>query len=141
MPSTALSVAAESGPAHYAVPDVGLFFAPPTAPVSTEGRGDDPGGAAATPDAEPALPSPLARVLAFFAIVVGGVSGALIGYAFVDLQCDEGCGFRAGLGAVAGAILAAIGVAVITVLALRAMSEWHEIQRSADDDLSVRPPD
>lgn len=92
-----------------------------------------------TPDAEPALPSPLARVLGFVAIVVGGVSGALIGYAFVDLQCDDGCRLQAALGALAGAIVAAVGVAVITVLALRAMSEWHEIQRAEGNDPPVSP--
>jgi hypothetical protein len=65
-------------------------------------------------------------VLAFAAILVGGLCGGLIGYAVADLQCVEGCGgTRAGVGAVIGAVLAAGGVAVVAVLVLRAMAEWR----------------
>ena len=35
-----------------------------------------------------ALPSVRARLLAFLAIVAAGIFGAMIGYSFVDLQCD-----------------------------------------------------
>jgi hypothetical protein len=67
-------------------------------------------------------------VLAFTAIVVGGLCGGLIGYAVADLQCVEGCGgTRAGIGAVVGAVVAAAGVAVVAVLVLRAMAEWRTI--------------
>ena len=64
-----------------------------------------------------ALPSVAARVLAFVAIVIGGLCGGLIGYAFTDLQCgpehpakaaahatndDSGCDGWNGLGGVVG---------------------------------------
>ena len=37
----------------------------------------------------PSLPSTGARVLAFVAILVGGLCGGLIGYGFTDLQCVD----------------------------------------------------
>jgi hypothetical protein len=63
-------------------------------------------------------------VLAFAAIIVAGVCGGIIGYAFIDLQCDGDCSVQTGLGALIGAVGAAVGVAVISVLTLRAMGEW-----------------
>ena len=70
-----------------------------------------------------ALPSPLARVLGFAAIVLGGLAGGVIGWAFVAIQSDNEV-WRA-LGAAIGAIAAAAGTAVIAVLVLRAMGEWR----------------
>lgn len=76
-----------------------------------------------------ALPSVRARALAFASIVVAGICGGLIGFAFVDLQCDDGCsGAGTTLGALIGAVFAAGGTAIVAVLVLRAMGEW-----SADD--------
>lgn len=75
-----------------------------------------------------ALPSTRARVAAFAAIVVAGVAGAVIGWAFVDLQCTGGCSTASGLGALVGAAFAAGGVAVVAVLTLRAMGEWGRIK-------------
>ena len=75
-----------------------------------------------------ALPSVQARVLAFLAIVVGGGSGALIGYSYAHITCHGACGTPEGLGAIAGAALAGGGVAVVAVLVLRAMGEWKRIQ-------------
>jgi hypothetical protein len=75
-----------------------------------------------------ALPSTTARVLAFAAILVGGLCGGLIGYAFVDLQCEGDCGVIAGVVGVVGAVLGAVGVGVVAVLALRAMGEWRQVQ-------------
>ena len=72
-----------------------------------------------------AAPSRTARALALAAIIIGGVCGGLIGYAFVDLQCHGDCSTPNGIGLLVGAISSAAGVAVIVVLALRAMSEWH----------------
>lgn len=72
-----------------------------------------------------AAPSRLARALALAAIIVGGACGGLIGYAFVDLQCTGDCTTANGIGLVVGAVASAVGVAVIVVLALRAMGEWH----------------
>ena len=86
------------------------------------------------PDQRPisALPSPVARALAFAAIVVSGVVGGLIGYGFVDLQCDGACGTPNGIGALVGGLLAAGGVAIVSVLTLRAMGEWRRIQSEQD---------
>lgn len=74
------------------------------------------------------LPSLGARILAFSAIVLGGLFGGLIGYGFADLQCAEGCATRAGGFALLGAVIGAAGVGIVAVLALRAMGEWRVIQ-------------
>lgn len=74
----------------------------------------------------------LARVLATAAIIISGVCGGLIGYAVTDLQCQDGCeGLATAVGAPA-ALLAALGVAIVAVLTLRAMAEWNA-QQIADD--------
>ncbi len=77
-----------------------------------------------------ALPPTGARVLAFVAILIGGLCGGLIGYGFVDLQCADGCAALAGAAGLLGAVIGAVGVGVVAVLALRAMAEWN-----------TRPPD
>ena len=59
--------------------------------------------------------------------MIAGICGGLIGYAFVDLQCEGDCSVPKGLGLLAGAIISAGGMAVVAVLALRAMGEWREI--------------
>jgi hypothetical protein len=88
------------------------------------GNGDDAGD-----DYAPsALPSTTARVVAFVSILVGGLCGGLIGWAFVDLQCTGDCGVVAGAAGLLGAVMGAGGVAVVAVLALRAMGEWRTIQ-------------
>jgi hypothetical protein len=95
---------------------------------------EDPTPAPATPTAsngsgvDPALPSVGARVLAFSVILLAGVCGGFIGYAFVDLQCTGDCATPSAIGALVGGLGAAIGVAVVAVLALRAMGEWKTIQ-------------
>jgi hypothetical protein len=75
-----------------------------------------------------ALPSRSARIVAFVAILLGGAAGGFIGWSFVDLQCEGDCGTQNGLGALAGGTLTAVGVGVVTVLALRAMAEWRLMQ-------------
>lgn len=82
---------------------------------------------APTPAELSALPSTTARVLAFVAICVGGLAGALIGYALVDLQCSGNCDLAKGVGVLVGAILSAGGAAIVAVLVLRALGEWREI--------------
>ena len=72
-----------------------------------------------------ALPSRLARALAFAAILLGGLAGGLIGFGFVDLQCTGDCTTAAAIGAAIGAVAAAAGTAVVAVLVLRAMGEWR----------------
>ena len=88
------------------------------------------------PDEPPpsALPSVVARVLAFAAIVVGGVCGALIGYAIADISCHGDCTVPDGLGALVGGAMAAGGVAVVAVLVLRAMGEWRTIQEGRREE-------
>ena len=91
----------------------------------------------------------MARTLAFVAILVGGLCGGLIGYAFIDIQCgperpagvsaravdDDGCAVWSGLGGLVGGVVGAGGTGIVAVLVLRAMSEWR---RDLDVD---EPPD
>ena len=74
-----------------------------------------------------AIPPVAARATAFVVILLGGLAGGLIGFALVDLQCDGDCGLAKGLGLLTGAVVCAAGLAVVAVLALRAMGEWREI--------------
>ena len=97
-------------------------------PDDQSDRAADRPSAAGDDYAPSALPSTAARVLAFVSILVGGLCGGLIGWAFVDLQCDGDCGVAAGVAGLIGAVLGAGGVAVVAVLALRAMGEWRTIQ-------------
>ena len=79
-----------------------------------------------------ALPSTGARIAAFTAILVAGLCGGLIGYAFVDLQSDGDSAVLAGIAGVIGAVVFAVGVGVVAVLALRAMGEWRAIEHRRD---------
>lgn len=117
----------------------------------------------ARPYTPTALPSVLARWLAFIAIVVGGLCGGLIGWAVSDLQCGNGnptvvlgapagpttttittivttgdtggCAAWNGGSGILGAVVGAGGTGVVAVLVLRAMAEWRR-------DLDVEdPPD
>jgi len=72
-----------------------------------------------------ALPGVGARAVAFVVICVGGLSGLLIGMALVRVQCTGDCQVAQGTWALVGAVVSAIGVAVIAVLVLRAMGEWQ----------------
>ena len=81
-----------------------------------------------------ALPPPKARVAAFLAILLGGLAGGLIGYTLVKLQCHGACAPQRGFGALAGAIIAAVGMSVVAVLVLRALGEWKEIERRRNTD-------
>ncbi len=96
------------------------------------------------PYAPSALPSTGARVLAFAAILLAGLCGGLIGYAVVDLQCSGDCTTVSGVGGLVGAIVFAVGVGVVSVLALRAMGEWRVVQHrstaSEEADGSRRSP-
>lgn len=74
-----------------------------------------------------ALPSPLARAIAFASILVGGLAGAIIGFALVDIQYSGEADWPRGLGIVVGAIVAAGGTAIVAVLVLRALGEWRDI--------------
>lgn len=74
-----------------------------------------------------ALPSPVARVLAFVSILIGGLAGGVIGYALVDIQYSGAATWPLGLGIVVGAVLTAGGTAIVAVLVLRALGEWRDI--------------
>ncbi|MGH9212680.1 MAG: hypothetical protein ACRD2C_18730 [Acidimicrobiales bacterium] len=80
------------------------------------------------------LPSVAARALGFVAILVAGLCGGVIGYAFVDLQCSGDCGAQSGLGGLVGAVVGAAGVAVVVTLAFRAMGEWRTIQHREESE-------
>ncbi|HET7489074.1 MAG TPA: hypothetical protein VFJ85_14180 [Acidimicrobiales bacterium] len=88
-----------------------------------------------------AIPSRRARGLAFAAILVAGVCGALIASSFVGIQCHGDCTTPSGIAAVVGALAAAGGVAVVAVLVLRAMNEWQRTaeQQAEDGDGQVSP--
>jgi hypothetical protein len=108
-----------------------------------EGRSTTPPAAARRPVS--ALPSVQARILAFAAILVAGISGGLIGFSAVKVGCGtrttattatgavaKNCSTPEGVGGVAGAVIAAAGVAVIAVLVLRAMGEWRTIREKRE---------
>ena len=98
-----------------------------------------------------ALPPVGARILAFVAVLVGGLCGGLIGWSVTDLQCgatnhpirpgqaapahhhDSGCTTWEGVGGLLGAGVGAGGTGVVSVLVLRAMAEWRR-------DLDVEEP-
>jgi len=74
-----------------------------------------------------ALPSVGVRIAAFAAICLSGLAGAMIGYSLIALQCDGDCGVAKGLGLAIGALTAAIGMAVVAVLVMRALGEWRQV--------------
>jgi hypothetical protein len=94
----------------------------------------DAGNASTDDNGRPAsaLPSVPARAIAFAAILVAGVCGALIGFSYVRLQCTGNCATPTGVGALTGAAIAAGGVAVVAVLTLRAMGEWKSIKEGRE---------
>ena len=85
-----------------------------------------------------ALPSRGARILAFAAILVGGLCGGLIGFSVTRLQCVGDCATNKSLGGLVGAVIGALGVAVVSVLALRAMGEWKTIQQREETQKDSR---
>lgn len=76
-------------------------------------------------DNQLASPSRSVRVFAFVSILIGGLCGGLIGFAFTDLQCSGDCTNLLGVSALIGAIIGAVGVGVVSILVLRAMTEWR----------------
>jgi hypothetical protein len=117
---------------------------------------EPPSGESGEPDSEeaddgddfvlhPNVPRRGPLLLAFTAVVVCGLLGALIGYGLVDTSCQEkpsllermlesvrgyhatthSCSVPKAGGSVIGAVLAAIGAGIVAVLMLRAMAEWR----------------
>ncbi len=70
-------------------------------------------------------PSRPIQIFSFIAILIGGLCGGLIGYAFTDLQCSENCSNLSGISTIIGAVIGAGGVGIVSVLVLRAMTEWR----------------
>ncbi len=80
-----------------------------------------------------------ARILAFVSVLIGGICGGLIGWALVRIQDTDRRlhvirhnPVGQGLGLLVGAVIGAVGVAVVAVLVLRAMQEWHTIQEGGN---------
>ena len=62
----------------------------------------------------------------------------MIGASLVSLQCEGDCGLPLGLGLLAGAVIAAGGMAVVAVLVMRALGEWREIDDHERTDRASR---
>lgn len=75
-----------------------------------------------------AIPPRTARTIAFVAVLAGGLLGGILGHTIIAVQCTGECDVPNGLGLLTGSIVTAAGMAVVSVLALRAMGEWHEIR-------------
>ena len=73
-------------------------------------------------------------MLAFSAIIVAGACGGLIGFAVMDLSCDDGCTTTAGLVGLGTAVGAAVGTGIVVVLTLRAAAEWRAQQPPVSAD-------
>lgn len=77
------------------------------------------------PEPIDAAPPEQARWLAFAAILLGGLLGALVGYGVGDLM---GGSTGAVVGAVIGGLTGAVGVGLLANLTLRAMNEWRSVE-------------
>ena len=78
------------------------------------------------PPTEPSSADPLTalapvwmRVVAFVAIMVGGLGGALVGGRFGAVACTGACD-----GVIGTTVVGAVGVAVVAVITLRVAREW-----------------
>lgn len=105
---------------------VGVVAVPPSSPPPSLPPSPPSSGQGAT-EPESALPSVGARVLAFASILIGGLTGGLIGAAFARLGKFGGA--AGGVVVLVSALLGAGGVAVVAVLTLRALGEWETNRR------------
>jgi hypothetical protein len=114
-------------------------------PTPSESAEHGDGGADDEFVLHPNVPRRGPLIAAFFAVVVCGGLGALIGYGLVNTTCQEEpsllerllesvrgyhastrhCATARAGGSVVGAVLAALGASVVAVLMLRAMAEWR----------------
>ncbi|HAF67721.1 MAG TPA: hypothetical protein DCX77_10870 [Acidimicrobiaceae bacterium] len=74
-----------------------------------------------------ALPSVLARALAFSAVIIASICGGLMGFALGQLQWSENERLWVLVVSVISSMFASIGVAIVAVLVLRAMAEWSDV--------------
>ncbi|MBS1847711.1 MAG: hypothetical protein JST73_05490 [Actinobacteria bacterium] len=72
------------------------------------------------------------RILSFASICAGGLLGGLIGWAFIRLEVHGNTTIPQALGAFVGAVAAALGIAVVATLVLRAVNEWRSIERGVN---------
>jgi len=73
------------------------------------------------------LPSRAAFLLAFFAVVIAGILGGIIGFGVADVGSDSDVARL--VGTFLGALIGASGVGIVAVLVLRAMAEWNRQRR------------
>jgi hypothetical protein len=78
-------------------------------------------------------PPRAAFLIAYLCVVLAGLFGAAIGYGLVNVSSGSSATDTA-IGAVVGATIAAVGVGVVAVLALRAMAEWRRPPGSGAND-------
>ena len=65
---------------------------------------------------------------------IAGVAGGIVGYAVADASCAPGSCTAAAVGfAMLGAIVSLVGVAVVVVLAVRSVAEWHSASFEGSD--------
>ncbi|MCB1028845.1 MAG: hypothetical protein KDB24_13915, partial [Microthrixaceae bacterium] len=64
------------------------------------------------------------RAVAFAAIMIGGLAGALVGGRFGDVACTGSCDGIIGATMLVGTVVGALGVAVVAVITLRVAGEW-----------------
>jgi hypothetical protein len=79
-------------------------------------------------------PSRAAFLTAYLGVVVAGLFGGAIGYGLVNVSSANPATSELAIGALVGAAVAAIGVGVVAVLALRAMAEWRRPPGSGAQD-------
>lgn len=77
-------------------------------------------------------PSRLAFALAYAGVVAAGILGGVIGWGYASVSCEGACSLPLVTGALVGAAVAAAGVGVVAVLALRAMAEWRRPRPGRD---------
>jgi len=73
------------------------------------------------------LPLRTAFLLAFFAVVIAGILGGIIGFGVADVGSDSDVARL--VGTFLGALIGASGVGIVAVLVLRAMAEWNRQRR------------
>jgi hypothetical protein len=79
-----------------------------------------------------------AFLFAYVFVVIGGLFGGAIGYGLVNVSSTGGTPVEKALGALAGAIIAAVGLGIVAVLALRAMAEWRRPPGAGANDRRPR---
>lgn len=96
---------------------------------------DGPGRPADDVGVPATVPPTRTFVLAYTAVVVGGLMGALAGYGVVSAACHGDCAVPIALGTLVGAVVAAAGVGLVAVLVLQNMHLW----RVPRDDAGPEP--